>query len=413
VPKGCWVDNEAQKRNGHKTYALDLARSPFAGILESTFHTLILLIAIRVYDPNPIFKAIIPASISLGLLLSPVVLSLTAKVPVRATRWASMFWGGTAVLLLIASTTNTFATYFAAITPAMFCYAMIPTFMIFAYAKNYTANQRGQRIAVFFVVSSIAAAFFGFGAGKWLDASLEHFQWILFGAALGAGMSSVCGFFMPSEVIEPRHSASLKDNISLIWKDKLFGGMLASWMFIGFANLPMIPLRVEYLASDKYGVDFTNEDITTILIIIPSVCRILSTRIWGYLFDRVNLLTLRSVLNSMFLVSIFAFFHTTSFTTMAVAMAIMGLAHGGGNIAWSLWVTKIAPPEKTAAYMSIHTASTGVRGLLSPFLGFAAISFFGPATTSLIACSLAFISILMHIPMIKDPRLSAKKVPVG
>jgi hypothetical protein len=37
-------------------------------------------------------------------------------------------------------------------------------------------------------------------------------------------------------------------------------------------------------------------------------------------------------------------------------------------VAWSLWVTKIAPPGQVADYMSVHTFMTGVRGLLAPML---------------------------------------------
>ncbi|MEZ5302399.1 MAG: hypothetical protein R3F11_17460 [Verrucomicrobiales bacterium] len=43
---------------------------------------------------------------------------------------------------------------------------------------------------------------------------------------------------------------------------------------------------------------------------------------------------------------------------------------GGGNIAWSLWVTKLAPADRVAEYMSVHTFTTGLRGMAAPFLGF-------------------------------------------
>lgn len=386
-------------------YAFDLARSPFAGILESGMHTFALLIAIRVFNPEPVFKAMIPASISIGLIVSPFVLSFVSRYKIRATRLASICWVVSGLFMLLASLGNSFPTFFAALTPAMFAYALIPTFMIFAYANNYTANQRGQRIAVFFVISSISSGTFAYLTGKLLDLDIENYKWTLCAMAIAAFGSATCGFFMPSPMIEARHNASPWKNISLCWKDKLFGWMLGSWMFIGFANLMTIPLRVEYLTSSAYGIEASNGQITLLLIVIPSICRIISTRIWGYLFDRVNLLILRSVLNSMFLVSIFIFFQTKDPILLGSAMVVMGLAHGGGNIAWNLWVTKIATPEKTAAYMSVHTASTGIRGLLSPFLGFMAISYFGPTGTSLIASSLAFISILINLPLIRDKRL--------
>lgn len=386
-------------------YLLDLMRSPFAGILETGMQTFVLLIAIRLFNPDPFFKAMIPASTSIGLLASPFVLSLASRYSIRATHMASLCWLGCGALMYLASLSPSFLGYLGALSPSMFCFALVPTFMIFAYADNYKAYQRGQRIAVFFVISSLSGGIFGYFAGQALDANILYYHWMMWAFSCAAVGSAICGFFMPSPVVEARHNASPWKNISLAWKDKLFGWMLMSWMFIGFANLMTIPLRVEYLASTRYGVHASNSEIMLVLIIIPLVCRIISTRIWGYLFDKINLLVLRSILNAMFLVSIFSFFRTKDIHVMAMAAAIMGLAQGGGNIAWNLWVTKIATPEKTAAYMSVHTATTGIRGLLSPFLGFAAISLLGPGVTSILASSFALISILINLPLIRDERL--------
>ena len=42
------------------------------------------------------------------------------------------------------------------------------------------------------------------------------------------------------------------------------------------------------------------------------------------------------------------------------------ISGAGADVAWSLWVTKFAPPERVADYMSVHTFFTGVRGFLAP-----------------------------------------------
>ncbi|NDF01570.1 MAG: hypothetical protein EB034_25395, partial [Verrucomicrobia bacterium] len=48
---------------------------------------------------------------------------------------------------------------------------------------------------------------------------------------------------------------------------------------------------------------------------------------------------------------------------MALGAVIFGVSNAGGDVAWSLWVTKFAPPERVADYMSVHTFFTGVRGV--------------------------------------------------
>ena len=372
-------------------------------------HTFVLLIAIRYFQPGPMFKAILPACISVGLLISPLVLSLTSKAKIKATHWASLFWASSGLLMFSSSYANTFSVFLLCIAPSLLCYALVPTFMIFAYSENYTAKQRGQRIATFFVISSLAAGGFAFGGGYLLDANIDNFRWILRMIGLSALASALLAFYMPSPVVEAKHSSSGFSNLSLSWKDRLFGWILLSWMCIGFANLMTIPLRVEYMAQPEYGVAATNEQITFVIVLIPAICRILSTRVWGFLFDSMNLLTLRTVLNALLIISIFIFFRYQDLTMLIIAMAIHGVAHGGGNVAWSLWVTKIAPPDKTGAYMSVHTAFTGMRGFVSPFVGFLLITYVGPVATSMLALILAALSIVIQVPLIQHPRLKVGK----
>jgi len=370
-------------------------------------HTFVLLIAIRAFEPGPVYKAIIPAAVSIGLLASPLALSMASRIKLRATRFASVFWMLAAVMLWMASFSQDFQGFLVFIIISLVVYALNPTFMIFAYSSNYTSKQRGQRIGTFFVISSLVSGTFAYYAGQALDLDFSLYPWILRTIAVASFASAIFAYFVPSEQVENRHNASPLKSWSLLWDDRLFGWIILSWMCIGIANLMTIPLRVEYMARDAYGVIATNKEITITLVLIPSICRILSTRIWGYLFDHMNLLALRSILNGLFLISIVLFFVTTDLVVMAIAMGIQGIAHGGGNIAWNLWVTKIATPEKTPAYMSIHTATTGIRGLLSPFLGFFVITQFGPVTAGIAASVLAFVSIVINLPLMRDPRLSS------
>ena len=37
-----------------------------------------------------------------------------------------------------------------------------------------------------------------------------------------------------------------------------------------------------------------------------------------------------------------------------------GVSSAGADLAWGLWVTKFAPPEHVAGYMSVRTCFTGV-----------------------------------------------------
>ena len=69
---------------------------------------------------------------------------------------------------------------------------------------------------------------------------------------------------------------------------------------------------------------------------------------------------------------------------------------------WSLWVTKFAPPERAADYMSVHTFFTGIRGLLSPFLGFFLVGILPIQTLGWISGGLVFGSIFLLAGKIRE-----------
>jgi MFS family permease len=83
-----------------------------------------------------------------------------------------------------------------------------------------------------------------------------------------------------------------------------------------------------------------------------------------------NFFLLRIILNVCFMAAIAAFFLRPGMPGFVLGSFFFGMAASGGNVAWSLWVTKIARPELVAEYMGVHTFLTGVRGLIAPFLAF-------------------------------------------
>ena len=75
-------------------------------------------------------------------------------------------------------------------------------------------------------------------------------------------------------------------------------------------------------------------------------------------------------------VAIVIFFTSDNWNQFVVASFIYGVMAAGADVAWHLWVTKIAPPERVADYMASHTFLTGVRGALGPVIGFLALEYF-------------------------------------
>ena len=76
-------------------------------------------------------------------------------------------------------------------------------------------------------------------------------------------------------------------------------------------------------------------------------------------------------------------------------------------MAWTLWVTRVAPTGRESSYMSIHSFFTGVRGVPAPFVGYWIISTLGPSQVGWTSAILIGLSCLIFVALAKDQRLKA------
>jgi len=178
-------------------------------------------------------------------------------------------------------------------------------------------------------------------------------------------------------------------------EDRLFRLTLISWMFMGMGNLMMYPLRVEYLANERYGLKLDVTMVALFVGVIPNAARLVCSPVWGWLFDRMNFFTLRAVLNVGFALGILSFFVSDSYAGLALGAVIFGVSNAGGDVAWSLWVTKFAPPERVADYMSVHTFFTGVRGVAAPLIAFHLVGTMGMTNMAWMCTALIAVSVVM------------------
>ena len=200
---------------------------------------------------------------------------------------------------------------------------------------------------------------------------------------------------IPCSPLSKEDAGNPWSNLRLIWKDKLFGYLLGSWMLLGMGNLIALPIRVEYLASSQFGIHASNKTIAVLMVMIPAIARLLSTHIWGHFFDKLHFVTTRNLLNIFFLLSVGLFFFSKNIVVLGVAMAFQGIAMGGGKIFWGLWVTKIAPRESASAYMSIHMALTGLRGTLAPFIGYWILAQSTPKIVAIVGMGLIALAVIL------------------
>ena len=212
-------------------------------------------------------------------------------------------------------------------------------------------------------------------AGRALSNHIEYFRWLLVVFAGALGFASYCLAQCPSRPLNASGGTHPFRALRFVREDRVFRQTLIAWMFLGFGTLMMAPLRVEYLANPKHGWTLHGAPLTAGMIalltgVIPNVARLALNPLWGWLFDRMNFFILRIMLNLGFALGIVSFFTTGNMAGLIAGAVLYGISSAGGDVAWSLWVTKFAPPDRVADYMSVHTFFTGVRGAAAPLVAF-------------------------------------------
>jgi len=381
-----------------KTFSLEKWRAGMSGILETTIATFLVLIAIRTYEADAGIKALLSGGYSLGLLGGPLVVYLTSKIKMPASHAAGWIFilGGSGFLA-------------AAILPGLWIYVMgsvlgtaamtatVPL-VIQVTHDNYPAKRRGYLFSKTALIRIMVAVIFGDLAGRFLPDNYAAFPWVVGIFAVAMYISGWLLIEIPSEPIKTGTQPHPLVGVRILREDVLFRNILIAWFVMGFGNLMLIALRVEYIGNPVHGFELTAAWVAFLTVVVPSISRLLSSVIWGKLFDRINFFVLRVLINCFFGVAILCYFLTSELYMLIIGSVLVGVARGGGEIAWSLWVTKFAKPENVADYMAVHTFLTGVRGFTAPFVAFYALDVISFQTLAWIGFGLTTLSRIMLWP---------------
>jgi len=387
-----------------KTQRGELWRSLFMSPMRAaSMSGLFLLIALQYFNAPSDVKALIAAAPFIGLFLSPVLVYLVSRFGVSITRASS-------VVLFIAAPCMMFVTfsksYISFVIGSVLCVlltAAIPPLVTALWRQNIPTDVRGKKFSLVSWISMAAALVVGGFFAYWLK-DISRYRPILFFISICLFLASVVTYRIPSQSLKHTNKHPFSA-LSLLWTDSLFGYVCVFWFFLGFANIATIPLRIEFVASGKYGMAYSPAMTLVLMQIIPQSANLVSMLIWGKLFDKLRFPILRMAINIFFVLSILLFF-IPNLACQVAGSFIFGIATGGGFIAWNLWVTKIAPHDKTADYMSVHTCLCGFRGIVAPFLAYHFLRGFEIYTIAWTCAGLIIIATIMFIPTINSKRFA-------
>ncbi len=355
------------------TYRYERIRAVAAGVLETAGQTFLLLIAVRAFEAGATAKALIASGSALGLLLGPVAVTLVGWRGWTTSGGAARLTGVGAACFFWAAAVPVLPVYVVCALVGVACVAGATPLFTQIYQDNYPSDKRGSLFSRQVMIRVGVMAVFSHLAGELLTQQIERYRALLMVYGLACALAAYWTSRIPSERLHRVDDGQRPHPfraLGIVAEDRVFRWTLICWMMMGFANLMMLPLRVEYLANARYGLEMATSKIALVTGVIPSAVHLVLSPVWGRMFDRMNFFLLRVVLNMGFALGILAFFTSDTMAGLVLGAVLFGVAQAGGSVAWSLWVTKFAPPHRVADYMSVHTFFTGLRGLVAPFVAF-------------------------------------------
>jgi len=399
-------ENEYRSR----TFHLENLRAFPAGVVETLSTTFSILIANRVFEAGGVAKATLVALPSLGLLLSLFVVQAVRRTGLSANLMLAVIFGISGVGFTISSFAgNCFEIYMFGMVVALVTLTLNLPLFSQIYHSHYPDKVRGKLFSITAFMRKIYAIGAAFLFGWLLTASLNNYPLLLQLYAGSSFMMAGCVLAIEKVKLSRSNKVRLFDAFRHTSENHRFRRLLVSWMILGVGNLLSFSLFVEYITNKEYGFDLSENHVSIITTVIPETCFFVFVLIWGRLFDRLNFYLLRCILNAFFAAGIIFYFMGDGLWALYLGIGLHGVARAGGNVVWSLWVTKFSDAEHVAEYMSVHTFLTGCRGVIAPFLAFPLAAAFGPFWVGGLSAVLIVIAtaIIMKEIKLKDQDLSA------
>jgi hypothetical protein len=389
-----------------RTQLVDLARSVPLGVVLPLESAVLLTIAIRHFDAPGWVRGTIAAAPGIGLLASTLLTALARRLPVPTMTVASWVIGCGATGFAVASTGSSMA-FLVGVVVGISAINMNIPLLTATYESNFPSGELGKRVGRGIVLKVAVSTPLSVAMGAWLAADIGRWWVVTLAAAFAAGSLSVLNRQFPSQPL----ARIVGDRVhpwprwELLRSDRTLAVLLGAWMLMGFGNLMLLPLRIDYLAEPSYGIVASATVITVVTVAIPSIVRLVTTPLFGRVFDRMSVFTLRVLVNLLFIAYVAAFFATTDLVWIVVGSVVLGAAFAGGDLLWMLWVTKFAPADRTADYMGLHTFLTGVRAVAAPLVAYAVVGRLSLGRLAAVGVALMLASSTVLVPgMIRDER---------
>ena len=246
------------------------------------------------------------------------------------------------------------------------------------WSLNYTRNNRAQATGQLQMIASLVTVIIASAIGPILDHNPDGMPWLY---AVGAIVGLLGVVFFRRVVVLGESDHILKESdannqrsqsvsfITILRDDRRFAKYQMSMFAAGFGNM-LIEAPLIFLITRELSASYATS--ITLTMVIPFAVSLLSLPLWARYLDRVHVAQFRARQSILWVVALtltLAGALLGSIFWLAISRFVMGVARGGGSLAWQLGHNDFARTDQLSAYMGIHVTLTGVRGAIAPVLG--------------------------------------------
>ncbi|MEE9310783.1 MAG: hypothetical protein V3V10_00095 [Planctomycetota bacterium] len=236
-----------------------------------------------------------------------------------------------------------------------------------SYASLYPADVRGGVVSTVRMLHGMTGLIVMTSVG-WLMVRYPSSQPWHFVAAGGFVIVGVLRF---TQLLDG-HGPKLKPvgffgSIRVLKQDTMFRRFQIFQFILGVANLAAIPLLAVYV-KEELGLPMYLAVLVVPSGAIENGMVMLSARPMGWLFDRIGVVKHRVVASVLLAICFGIWSITDSFTLAVIAAVFGGLGRAGGGVVWQIGSLYFARKGEEGLYSGIHTALTGIRGVVGPLV---------------------------------------------
>jgi hypothetical protein len=269
------------------------------------------------------------------------------------------------VIAVVARTGPGLVLLVSAVVAARVCITGVITLRASLWRANYNRFNRARATGKFSTISVLVIAATGLVFGQWLDRWDESFRVFIPGVCILGLVGTLA--YGKIRMRGGKAAAKLERADGAGALAGIQPGSMLRMFVLGFGNL-MLPVPLVIGLKDRFGQGYLGGII--VISSIPFLVMPWFIPLWARLLAKVHVVRFRSI-HSWFFVGaqgvVMLAFLTQSYWMLYVSAVFLGIAYGGGSLAWNLGHLDFAPGPKAAQYMGVHVTLNGVRGVLAPF----------------------------------------------